>query len=41
MDNMKNALISVFDKRNLDILIPYLEQENYNIYSTGDIMSKR
>ena len=33
-----NALISVFNKDNLDILIPYLEQNNYNIYSTGGTM---
>jgi len=39
MTDRKNAIISVFDKQKLDILIPYLEQENYNIYSTGDIMS--
>jgi len=40
MDNTKNALISVFDKHNLYILIPYLEQENYHIYSDGATMNE-
>ena len=31
----KNAIISVFNKVNLEKLIPFLEKENYNIYSTG------
>ena len=34
----KNALISVFDKQNLDILVPYLEDQNYHIYTTGGTM---
>ena len=33
--SVKNCLISVFDKTNLDKLVPYLEQNNYNIYTTG------
>ena len=32
---MKNILISVYDKTGLDQLVPYLEQENYTIHSTG------
>jgi len=39
MTENKNAIISVSNKDNLDILIPYLEQENYNIYSTGSTMT--
>ena len=34
----KNALISVFNKDKLDKLIPHLEENNYNIYSTGGTM---
>lgn len=33
--SVKNCLISVFDKDNLDVLVPYLEENNYNIYTTG------
>ena len=40
MTQIKNAIISVFDKQNLDILIPYLEKEDYHIYSTGCTMTK-
>ena len=40
MTEHKNAIVSVFDKKNLDILIPYLEQEAYHIYSTGGTMTK-
>ena len=38
-NNLKNALISVSDKSSLELLIPYLEQNNYNIYSTGGTMT--
>ena len=31
----KNCLISVFNKDNLEKLVPYLEENNYNIYTTG------
>tara|TARA_A100001015_G_scaffold114800_1_gene127451 strand:- start:1747 stop:3216 length:1470 start_codon:yes stop_codon:yes gene_type:complete len=31
----KNALISVFDKTNLDIIAKFLVKKNYTIYSTG------
>jgi len=34
----KNALISVFDKQNLDALVPYLEKQSYHIYTTGGTM---
>ena len=37
--SVKNCLISVFDKTNLDKLVPYLEQNNYNIYTTGGTYS--
>ena len=37
--SVKNCLISVFNKDNLDILVPYLEQNNYNIYTTGGTYS--
>ena len=33
--SVKNCLISVFNKDNLDVLVPYLEENNYNIYTTG------
>ena len=36
--SIKNALISVFNKQKLDLLIPFLEINNYNIYSTGGTM---
>lgn len=36
MSKQKNAIINVFNKENLDILIPYLEKEKYNIYCTND-----
>jgi phosphoribosylaminoimidazolecarboxamide formyltransferase/IMP cyclohydrolase len=39
MSSIKNAIISVYDKDNLDKLIPYLEQNNYQIYSTGGTMT--
>lgn len=32
---MPNAIISVSDKSNLDILCPFLLEKNYTIYSTG------
>jgi phosphoribosylaminoimidazolecarboxamide formyltransferase/IMP cyclohydrolase len=32
---MSNAIISVSDKKGLDILVPHLEKNNYTIYSTG------
>ena len=31
----KNAIISVYDKKDLDILSKYLIKKNYTIYSTG------
>ena len=37
---IKTALISVFDKKNLNILIPFLERNNYHIYSTGGTLNK-
>jgi len=40
MSAEKNALISVFDKRNLHILVPYLEENNYHIYTTGGTMTR-
>jgi phosphoribosylaminoimidazolecarboxamide formyltransferase/IMP cyclohydrolase len=33
--SIKTAIISVFDKQNLNKLIPFLEDNNYIIYSTG------
>ena len=33
--SVKNCLISVFNKDNLDVLTPYLEENNYNIYTGG------
>lgn len=38
--NTKNALISIFDKQNLHILVPYLEKNNYHIYTTGGTMER-
>ncbi len=35
MVKKKNALISVFDKSNLDKIAKFLKKNNYNIYSTG------
>ena len=35
----KNAIISVYNKENLDKLIPYLEKNNYHIYSTGGTLT--
>ena len=32
---MKRAIISVFNKDNLDLLVPYLVNNSYEIYSTG------
>ena len=40
MTLIKNALISVYNKENLDELIIYLEQENFHIYSNGDTLIK-
>ena len=40
MTLVKNALISVYNKENLDKLIIYLEKNNYNIYSNGDTLIK-
>ena len=37
--SVKNCLISVFNKDNLDVLTPYLEENNYNIYTTGGTYS--
>lgn len=34
----KNALIYVFDKKNLHILIPFLERNYYNIYTSQDTL---
>ena len=31
----KNALISVFDKTNLDLIADFLVKKKYTIYSTG------
>ena len=31
----KNAIISVFDKTNLDLIANFLIKKKYNIYSTG------
>ena len=36
----KTAIISVFDKKNLNILVPFLERNNYHIYSTGGTLNK-
>ena len=36
----KRSIISVFDKQNLSKLVPYLEQNNYIIYSTGGTMNE-
>ena len=33
-------MISVYNKQNLDKLVPYLERNNYQIYSTGGTMTK-
>jgi len=38
MAHIKNAIISVFYKDKLDILVTYLEQNNYHIYTTGGTM---
>ena len=35
MDKYKNALVSVFDKTNLDIIAKFLVKKKYTIYSTG------
>lgn len=35
MGNNKNALISVFDKKNLDVIAKFLIKKKYTIYSTG------
>ena len=32
---VKKAIISVFDKSNLDVLVKFLEKDGYEIYSTG------
>lgn len=36
----KNAIVSVYDKTGLDRLVPFLIQNNYNIYSTGGSFKK-
>ena len=38
MSVVRNALISVYNKIHLDKLVHYLEENNYNIYSTGGTM---
>ena len=35
MSKNKNALISVFDKTNLDVISKFLVKKKYNIFSTG------
>ena len=35
MRNNKNALVSVFDKTNLDLISKFLIKKKYTIYSTG------
>ena len=40
MSNTKNALISVFNKQNLHILVPYFEENNFHIYTTGGTMER-
>ncbi len=35
---VKNALVSVFDKDGLENLVPYLEENDFHIYSTGGTM---
>lgn len=37
---IKRSLISVFNKQNLNNLVPFLEQNNYIIYSTGGTMKE-
>ena len=34
----KNALISVFDKTNLDKLVKFLIEKKYKIYTTGSVV---
>ena len=38
--SIKRCIISVFNKQNLDKLVPFLEQNNYIIYSTGGTMKE-
>jgi len=40
MERTKNALISVYDKTNLSVLVKFLELNNYKIYSTGGTMKE-
>ena len=35
MGKNKNALISVFDKKNLELISKFLMEKKYTIYSTG------
>ena len=38
--SIKRSIISVFNKQNLNKLVPFLEQNNYIIYSTGGTMKE-
>jgi len=38
--SIKRGIISVFNKQNLNKLVPFLEQNNYIIYSTGGTMKE-
>ena len=38
--SLKRSIISVFNKQNLNKLVPFLEQNNYIIYSTGGTMKE-
>jgi len=38
--SIKRCIISVFNKQNLNKLVPFLEQNNYIIYSTGGTMKE-
>ena len=38
--SIKRSIISVFNKQNLNKLVPFLEQNNYIIYSTGGTLKE-
>ena len=38
--SVKRSIISVFNKQNLNKLVPFLEQNDYIIYSTGGTMKE-
>ena len=38
--SVKRSIISVFNKQNLNKLVPFLEQNDYIIYSTGGTLKE-